>query len=61
MNSQSINAFKCLAIENDRVKFLISILAQGMGVAIAHFVFCDSLQKKKKTVERSDKLLDFFI
>jgi hypothetical protein len=60
MNSQSINAFKCLAIENDRVKFLISILAQGMGVAIAHFVFCDSLQKKK-TVERSDKLLDFFI
>ena len=45
MNSQSINALKCLAVGEDGVQFLISILAQGMGVAIARFVFCDSLQK----------------
>jgi len=45
MNSQSINAFKCLAVGDDGAQFLVSVLAQGMGVAIAHFVFCDSLQK----------------
>jgi hypothetical protein len=45
MNSRSINAFKCLAVGDDGVQFLISILAQEMGVAIAHFDFCDSLQK----------------
>jgi hypothetical protein len=58
MNSQSINAFKCLAVGDDGVQFLILILAQGIGVAIAHIVFCDSLQKN---AERSDKLQDFFI
>jgi hypothetical protein len=45
MNSQSINAFKCLAVGDDEVQFLISVLAQGMGVAISRFVFCDSLEK----------------
>jgi hypothetical protein len=48
MNSQSINAFKRLAVAKDGVKFLISILAQGMGVFIADFVFCDGLQKNGK-------------
>jgi hypothetical protein len=45
MNSQSIKAFKSLAVANDGVKFLVSILAQGMGVVTVHFVFCDSPQK----------------
>jgi hypothetical protein len=34
MNSQSINAFKRLAIGSDDVKFLVSNLARGKGVAL---------------------------
>jgi hypothetical protein len=50
MNSQPINAFKSLAVQNDDVKFLVSILTPDTGVApsiIPDFTLSKSLQEKQ--------------
>jgi hypothetical protein len=67
MNSQSINAFKRLAIGSDDVKFLVSILARGKGVALnsVHYSALRLLrQPRRKATETSDRhwisLLDLY-